>query len=315
MKRKIELTIDIKVKQYNSLILKQMDTTEISCKILDEGISVDLSSLTADIIFTKPDEKIVIQSSNIEISSNTIKMVLLEDCLRQSGNAKMEIELKKSNEVLSSFYIPIKIEATSKENIHSDNTPNYIESLEDAIQQELIRQQNENTRNTAESVRVAAEETRVTNENTRNTAESTRVAAEETRVANENARNTAESARATAEETRIANETARTTAENTRVAEFNSMKNQVKPVLESIFVVTQEIAANTNFTIPINYKVGENTLEVYYMGENLIRDTDNQEGHYKEIGEEGSISNILQVGWKVNVGRYFKFVVRGDYNA
>ena len=51
------------------------------------------------------------------------------------------------------------------------------------------------------------------------------------------------------------------------------------------------------------------------MGENLIRDTDNQEGHYKEIGEEGSVSNILQVGWKVNVGRYFKFIVRGDYSA
>lgn len=47
-------------------------------------------------------------------------------------------------------------------------------------------------------------------------------------------------------------------------------------------------------------------------------------GHYKEIGEVGSISNTIQLDstnadgtseeWQVDVGEYFEFVVRGEYN-
>ena len=81
------------------------------------------------------------------------------------------------------------------------------------------------------------------------------------------------------------------------------------------FNVTSTISANTNFTIPCYYKVGENVLDVYYMGERLIKTTDDIEGNYKEIGETGSISNIIQLdGWSAgdltDIAEYFEFVVR-----
>lgn len=79
--------------------------------------------------------------------------------------------------------------------------------------------------------------------------------------------------------------------------------------------ITTEILQNTNFTIPCYYKVGENVLDVYYMGERLIRTTDTIEGNYIEIGETGSISNIIQLdGWSSgdlkDITEYFEFVVR-----
>lgn len=39
-------------------------------------------------------------------------------------------------------------------------------------------------------------------------------------------------------------------------------------------------------------------------------------GHYKEIGDVGSISNTIQLdnwGCTANVDEYFDFVVRGEY--
>lgn len=79
--------------------------------------------------------------------------------------------------------------------------------------------------------------------------------------------------------------------------------------------ITENITAMTNITLPFYYKVGENCLDVYYTGERLIRNTINVEGHYNEIGEEGNISNQIQVGWDITEGRYFDFVVRGEYNV
>lgn len=52
---------------------------------------------------------------------------------------------------------------------------------------------------------------------------------------------------------------------------------------------TTPIAENTNYTIPVNYKVGSNTLAIYYMGEKLVKDE-----HYIEVGESGAVSNIIQ---------------------
>lgn len=48
----------------------------------------------------------------------------------------MEIEIKNTNnEVVSSFYIPVVIEPTSKENVNSDNTPNYFEEFAEKIEE------------------------------------------------------------------------------------------------------------------------------------------------------------------------------------
>ena len=77
-------------------------------------------------------------------------------------------------------------------------------------------------------------------------------------------------------------------------------------------ITTQEtIAENTDYTIPLNYKVGADVLEVYYMGEKLIKGT-----HYIEVGNTGAISNTIQFynwGQDVPANRTIEFVVRGVY--
>ncbi len=88
--------------------------------------------------------------------------------------------------------------------------------------------------------------------------------------------------------------------------------------------VTIPTKTNTDITIPCKYKVGANVLDVYLMGEKLIKTTSENAGHYKEIGEVGTISNTIQLDsinadgtveeWQVDAGEYFEFAVRGEYN-
>ena len=82
-------------------------------------------------------------------------------------------------------------------------------------------------------------------------------------------------------------------------------------VQDSTITTQETIAENTDYTIPLNYKVGADVLEIYYMGEKLIKDT-----HYIEVGNTGAISNIIQFynwGQSVPTGRTIEFVVRGVY--
>lgn len=75
---------------------------------------------------------------------------------------------------------------------------------------------------------------------------------------------------------------------------------------------TTPIAENTNYTIPVYYKVGSNTLDIYYMGEKLVKDE-----HYIEVGESGAVSNIIQFkDWEQSVpkDRIIEFVVKGEYS-
>lgn len=76
---------------------------------------------------------------------------------------------------------------------------------------------------------------------------------------------------------------------------------------------TTPIAENTNYTIPVYYKVGSNTLDIYYMGEKLVKDE-----HYIEVGESGAVSNIIQFkdwGQSVPKDRIIEFVVKGEYSS
>lgn len=82
--------------------------------------------------------------------------------------------------------------------------------------------------------------------------------------------------------------------------------------LHSYTVTTAtEIAENTDYTIPCNYKVGADVLTIYYMGEKLIKGV-----HYIEVGNNNSISNKIQFynwGQAVPTNRTIEFVVKGVY--
>ena len=132
MKRIEKITIDVKNSEYNEIKLKQMDTTRLILKVLDDSKAIALVGHTVDIIFKKPDGQIIIQDAIIDQQQNII-VDLEVDCLRTYGKAKMEVEIKKDTETLSSFQIIIQIEKTSKQDITTGNTPNYIESMEKAL--------------------------------------------------------------------------------------------------------------------------------------------------------------------------------------
>lgn len=82
------------------------------------------------------------------------------------------------------------------------------------------------------------------------------------------------------------------------------------------------LIANTNYTLPNNlkYKVGNNSLEVYYCGTKLIKSVD-----YNEVGTENSISNKIQFLIQIgdlnmnnipgfeNFTETLEFIVRGEY--
>ena len=209
MKRIVELVVDLQNKIYNTIFLKQMDTTIIKVKILNDNTIVDLTSQTIDIIFTKPNSTLIQQlASNIDIPNGIATIPLLEECVRQSGKAKMEIEVKNTNsEVTSSFYIPVQIEQTSKAAVSPENTENYFEEFSKAID-DFVEESSQMLEDIA-----TAEATRVTNENNR-------ISAENTRKTNETNRTNAETARVVAEK-------ARATAEQNRVTSFNQMMQNV----------------------------------------------------------------------------------------
>ena len=93
--------------------------------------------------------------------------------------------------------------------------------------------------------------------------------------------------------------------------EIEEIEENVRLVQTSIITTTEEIAENTNYTIPLNYKVGADVLDIFYMGEKLIKGT-----HYIEVGNAGEVSNTIQFynwGQAVPSGRTIEFIVRGVY--
>lgn len=54
MKREEAVIVDLKVKDYDIIKLKQLDTTKLTFKILDNSTEVALNGKTARIIFKKP---------------------------------------------------------------------------------------------------------------------------------------------------------------------------------------------------------------------------------------------------------------------
>lgn len=203
------------------------------------------------------------QSSKITKKDNIVNVVLLENCLRLPGKANIEVELKKGTEIVSSFYIPAIIEKSSKENITSDDVPNFIEIFENAATEEEKRIANEIARQSAEETRNTAEAERVTNENNRSNAENNRAEAETERVDSETSRNMSETNREEAENARNVAEQARAEAEVARVA---AEKEREKA--SNINIHTMTITANTD-------KRCRNRIAVFIRGrqQQLISDT------------------------------------------
>ncbi len=89
-------------------------------------------------------------------------------------------------------------------------------------------------------------------------------------------------------------------------------KKNFQKIQTSTITTSTTIAENTDYTIPLNYEVGADVLDIYYMGEKLIKGT-----HYIEVGSTGEVSNTIQFynwGQSVPTGRTIEFIVRGVYS-
>lgn len=135
MKRIEKIKIDLKEKDFRELTLKQMDTTQLIFCISDKETPLNLSEYTADLIFTKPNGTIVIQEITINNQDNVLEANLKEDCVRDYGKGKIEVELKENEEVISSFQLTCKIEKTGKDFKPSGNNDNYYEKAEKLLKE------------------------------------------------------------------------------------------------------------------------------------------------------------------------------------
>ena len=98
--------------------------------------------------------------------------------------------------------------------------------------------------------------------------------------------------------------------------------SKLLPLKRATVTLESTVNANTNYTIPIYYQVGNNSLEINYCGSKLIKGVD-----YNEIGNTGEVSNIIQfldsvgdldmsdVDGFENFEETLEFVVRGEYSA
>ena len=73
---------------------------------------------------------------------------------------------------------------------------------------------------------------------------------------------------------------------------LNQMQDNIEEAINiqrATVTLSSTVNANTNYTIPLYYQVGNNSLEVYYLGSKLEKGTD-----YNEIGNTGEASNTIQ---------------------
>lgn len=110
---------------------------------------------------------------------------------------------------------------------------------------------------------------------------------------------------------------------------LNKMQDNVEAEIDAntkhryILKLTSAVQAESEITLPCSYKVGDKSLTVIYMGQVLLLSSDDAgtDGHYREVGTAGSISNKIKTtsDWAIpattNDPRIFEFIVRGEYSV
>ena len=89
---------------------------------------------------------------------------------------------------------------------------------------------------------------------------------------------------------------------NVKVIE-EAMLQKTNPITASITIPSKtKITNGYILTLPLYYQVGNNSLEVRLNSEVLKLAKDNKNGHYKEVGNEGKLSNVIQFYRTTNDG-------------
>ena len=98
--------------------------------------------------------------------------------------------------------------------------------------------------------------------------------------------------------------------------------DEVRVTNRELITLSNTINSNENYTLPLKYKVGNDSLEVYYCDTKLKKGVD-----YNEIGNTGEISSTIQFLNSVgdldmstvegfeDFEETLEFIVRGEYDA
>lgn len=104
---------------------------------------------------------------------------------------------------------------------------------------------------------------------------------------------------------------------DTAIEDLDTRVSSLESISKYRLEVKEPIVAKSELTLDFQYVVGR--LEVYYCGQRMIKGTvdgTEEDGEYAEVGEEGTVSNKIIVGFDVPVSlvfpRYFDFVVKGE---
>lgn len=83
-------------------------------------------------------------------------------------------------------------------------------------------------------------------------------------------------------------------------------------------IIDEDKEAGEEIEIPCSYKVNAGVLDIYLNGERLIKSSDDAgtDGHYCEIGSNGSISNKIKStsDWNLESNDTLEFIVRGEWS-
>lgn len=78
-------------------------------------------------------------------------------------------------------------------------------------------------------------------------------------------------------------------------------------------VITEEVEALTEYELPCNYTVGNDSLVIFYNNELLIKETsEDMEANYREVGTAGNTSNKVVFGWNLPIGSILNILVKGE---
>ncbi len=273
MKRVENVLIDLKSNNYRELILKQMDSTQLIFFITENGKNLSLENVDANLIFTKPNGRVVIQDSEISIIENRIKIDLIPDCVRDYGKGIIEVELKENNEVVSTFQLICKIEKTGKDFTPSSNNDNYYEKIE-KILNELQTQKDNGDFNGLSAYEEAV----------------------------------SLGFKGTKEEWLISLKGADFDEEklNKKLEKYEEKHNYYQMTINEL------IAEETEVEIPCNYIVGNDELIIYYNGDRLLCEkSEDDEANYREVGQAGDRSKKVIFGWNLRIGDVLDFIVKG----
>ena len=135
MLKTLKLDLDCKIDKHDYLTIMQGFTYNYEFYVFDDGEAVDLTGVTVNIDFMKPDKKFIIKTSGISKDGNKLMFGSDLDYTNISGKAKMQVVLKKNYVVFGSWVIDVVIKpsAINDNDGQSENKLTITQELKDVI--------------------------------------------------------------------------------------------------------------------------------------------------------------------------------------